>query len=61
MRLGGEEARIKELVRRLKEFAEGRAQTMPETDDLIRIGESLKESCGFWALYPTVSHGTIII
>ena len=19
------------------------------------------ESCGFWALYPTVSHGTIII
>ena len=61
VRLGGEEARIKELVRRLKEFAEGRAQTMPETDDLIRIGESLKESCGFWALYPTVSHGTIII
>ena len=34
---------------------------MPETDDLIGIGESLKESCGFWALYPTVSHGTIII
>ncbi len=58
IRLAGQRARAKELVIRLKEFAEGKAETMPETDDLLKVQKELQLGWGGWA---RLAHGTTIV
>lgn len=58
IRLAGQLARTEEAIRRFKEFAAGKADTIPETEDLFKVQGDLKM---IWASWGRSSHGTVII
>lgn len=58
IRLAGQVARAEEAVKRLTEFADGKAMSIPELDDLF----SVKKNPDFgWGSYPRLAHGTTIV
>ena len=58
IRLAGQKARTQELVERLREFAAGRTDVIPEMEDLMKVIKDLDLPRGSWG---RLSHGTIII
>lgn len=59
IRLAGQSARAEELVKRLKDFADGKAMNIPETEDLFKVQKEI--SIGWWPGWARISHGTTII
>ncbi len=58
IRLAGQLARTDEAILRLTEFTEGKADSIPETEDFLKIKDELKMA---WASWARASHGTTII
>ena len=58
IRLAGAAERAAECVRRLLDYVSGRADTIPELDDMARV--DFKPAFAGWANWARVAHGTVI-